>query len=89
LSDNFPVQNHLKQGDALLASFFIFALEYATRKVQENTHILIDTSKEVGVEVNIEKTQYMLLIFHQNAGQNRDIKMANRSWHNSSIWARQ
>jgi hypothetical protein len=39
---------------------------------------------EVSLEINIEKTKYMLLSRHQNVGQNRDIKIANRSFENMS-----
>jgi hypothetical protein len=30
---------------------------------------LIDASKEVGLEVNIKKTKYVLVSCHQNGGQ--------------------
>jgi hypothetical protein len=35
-SDNFPIQNGLKQGDALSPLLFNFVLEYAIRRDQEN-----------------------------------------------------
>jgi hypothetical protein len=35
LSDKFPIQNGLTQGDALLPLPFNFALEYAIRKVKK------------------------------------------------------
>jgi hypothetical protein len=43
---------------------------------------VIDASMEVGLEVKAEKTKYMLLSRHQNAGQNYDMKIANRSFEN-------
>jgi hypothetical protein len=42
--------------------------------IKKNTEILIESSKVVGLQVNTEKTKYMLLSHHQNAGKNPDIK---------------
>jgi hypothetical protein len=39
--------------------------------INKNTQTLIDANKEVGLEVNVEKTKYMLVSRDQNAGQNR------------------
>jgi hypothetical protein len=50
--------------------------------IKKNTGTLTDTSKEVGLEANTEKTKYMLLSRHQNAGQNHGIKIANRAFQN-------
>jgi hypothetical protein len=50
--------------------------------IKKNTQTLTDTSMEVGLEVIAEKSKYMLLSFHQNAGQNHDIKIAIRFFEN-------
>jgi hypothetical protein len=42
---------------------------------QKNRETLIDG--KVGLEVKTEKTKYMLLSHHQNAGQIHNIKIAN------------
>jgi hypothetical protein len=93
LYDRCPIQNGLKQRDALSPLLFNFALEYAIKKAQKNqvglnlnekhqllpyaddvnllgdnidttkksTETLIDGSKKVGLEINIDIIKYMLL----------------------------
>jgi hypothetical protein len=36
--------------------------------LKKNTETLIDACKEVGLEINAEKTKYMLVSRHQNSG---------------------
>jgi UDP-N-acetylglucosamine transferase subunit ALG13 len=52
--------------------------------IKEYTETLIEASKEVGLEVNSEKTKYLLLSRQQynNSGQNHDIQIANKSSEN-------
>jgi hypothetical protein len=44
----------------------------------------ISRLKEVGLEINVEKTKYMLLSPHRNVGQNWDVKIENRLFENVS-----
>jgi hypothetical protein len=48
--------------------------------IQKNTKALLDARKEVGLEVNPEKTKYMLVSRCQMAGQRYSIKITNRSF---------
>jgi hypothetical protein len=55
---------------------------YNIDTIKRNTQNLIEASKEVTLEVNTEKTKYMLLSRHQSAEQNHDIKRGNRCFEN-------
>jgi hypothetical protein len=48
--------------------------------VKKNTEALVVASKEIGLEVNAEKTTYMVMSRNQNAGQNHNIKLDNKSF---------
>jgi hypothetical protein len=48
--------------------------------IKKNTEALLDASKEIGLEVNPEKTKYMLTSCSQKVGQKHSIKIANRSF---------
>jgi ribosomal protein S2 len=56
--------------------YTIYATIYT---IQKNTEAVLDTSKEVGLEVNSEKTKYMLMS-SKKAGQKHSTKIANRSF---------
>jgi hypothetical protein len=48
-------------------------------RIQENTESLLDAGKEVGLEVNLEKTKNMLMP-RKKARQKQSIKIANTSF---------
>jgi len=48
--------------------------------IKENMEALVLTSKEIGLEVNADKTEYMVMSRDQNAGRSHNMKIANRSF---------
>ena len=50
--------------------------------IRENTEIFIKASKDIGLEVNSEKTKYMITTIHQNVIQNQNIVIGNLSFEN-------
>ncbi|KAJ4434049.1 hypothetical protein ANN_16368 [Periplaneta americana] len=48
--------------------------------IRENTGILLEASKEIGLEVNLEKTKYMIMSRDQNIVRNGNIKIGNLSF---------
>jgi hypothetical protein len=49
----------------------------------KNIHTFIEAKKEIGTEVYVEKTKYMV-ICRQTAGKNWAIKITNKSFENLS-----
>jgi hypothetical protein len=49
---------------------------------KENTVTLLEASRDIGVEINAEKTKYMIISRHPNSGQNQNIRIANESFEN-------
>jgi sorting nexin-29 len=45
--------------------------------IKENTETLLESSRDVGLEINAEKEKYMLMSRHLNSGQNQNIRTAN------------
>jgi len=48
--------------------------------IKENTEALIVTSKEIGLEVNADKTRYMDMSRDQNTGRSHGVKTNNSSF---------
>jgi hypothetical protein len=38
--------------------------------IKENTNTLLEASRDIGLEINAEKTKYMIMSRHSNSGQN-------------------
>jgi hypothetical protein len=48
--------------------------------IKENTEALIVANKEMGLEVNADKTKYRVMSCDRNAGRSYNTKIGNRSF---------
>jgi len=47
--------------------------------IKENAEALLSGSEEICIEINAEKTKYVVMSHEQNAGKNHNIKIGNKS----------
>jgi hypothetical protein len=50
--------------------------------IKANSEILLEASRDIGLEINAEKAKYMIMFRHRNSGQNQNIRIANESFEN-------
>jgi len=55
-------------------------LGVSVHTIKQNTDALVVASKENGLEVNADKTKYMIMTRDQNAGRSHNIKINNSSF---------
>jgi hypothetical protein len=57
-------------------------LDDSINTIKGNTETLLEASRDIDLEINAEKTKYMIMSRHQNSGQNQNVRIANESFEN-------
>jgi hypothetical protein len=50
--------------------------------VKENIETFLEASRDISLEINTDKTKYMIMYRHPNSEQNQNIRIANVSFEN-------
>jgi hypothetical protein len=66
----------------LVCAHDINLLSNGVNTIKENTETFLEANRDIGLEINAEKTKYMILSHHPNSGQNQNIRIANESFEN-------
>jgi hypothetical protein len=48
--------------------------------IKENVESVLEANRDLGLEINSEKTKYMIMSHHPYLGQNQNIRIANESF---------
>jgi hypothetical protein len=50
--------------------------------IKENLETFLEVSRDIGLEINAEKTKYMIMSRHPTSGQNQNKRIPNESFEN-------
>jgi flagellar hook protein FlgE len=52
----------------------------SVNNIKGNSETLLEAGRDIGLEINAEKTKYMIMSRHLNSGQNQNIRIAIESF---------
>jgi hypothetical protein len=61
----------------LVYAAYVNLLGDSVNTIKENSETFLEASRDIGLEINAEKTKYMIMSHHPNSGQNQNIRIAN------------
>jgi hypothetical protein len=64
----------------LVYADYVKLLGDSVNTIKKDSETLLKASRDIGLEINIEKTKYMIMSRYQNSVQNQNIRIANESF---------